>query len=192
MHKTQSGGGVTNRSDVAAAIDADQILDELAWQVRPPRRIPTGRNALRSEQSLWQKFKATVDPGSAEEIFLPVNTRARRRAAEQADRRDTRKGIRNWKRRELAKERAASDLANLFRQIDAPKGEVGAIDRDRARRAISARVRYLRDQDQIRYDRAWTARQANRDLPAPSAVISHDAIIAQLRAVAATVSPKAD
>ncbi len=147
----------------------------------PLLHVPTGRAAQQSAQDRWKNFQKNED----KDAFLPISARQQRRAAQAAARRQAKRGTRAFKRRELLKESAASDLANLFNQIDGHV-KVDPIARLRARNAIAARVKFLRDQQQAQYDRQIAARQKDRDLPAPGKVASHEEIEAQLRAVAKT------
>ncbi len=163
----------------------------------PLLHVPTGRAAQQSAQDRWKNFQKNED----KDAFLPISARQQRRAAQAASRRQAKRGTRAFKRRELLKETAASDLANLFNQIDGHI-KVDPIARLRARNAIAARVKFLRDQQQAQYDRQIAARgggphplrrrghvplrQKDRDLPAPGKVASHEEIEAQLRAVAKT------
>lgn len=120
------------------------------------------------------------------DLLLPRPGRAQRRAQERAQRGDTRRMQRNYTRRMLAFEREASDLANLYDIVDR-KVPARTIVRHRAQQRIQARVMAIVEADRKRYEREWEARQADRRLPAPKPVISHDTANNQLRASLKTV-----
>lgn len=149
-------------------------------------RIPTGSRARQALQDWTKNLAKKVDPG--EDEFFPIDTRSAKRRQLREEKRQAKRGRRAYVRQELAKERAASDLANLFRIVDreVPSRRSAYY---RANEAINARIRYIRDQDQVRYDNEWAARQANRDLPAPKPVIRHDEVYKQLRALAEPAAP---
>jgi 3-deoxy-D-manno-octulosonic acid (KDO) 8-phosphate synthase len=126
-----------------------------------------------NQSTLLEKFfpasKKEADP---DEFFIP-NTRKRRRLEEAAEKRQAKKGRRAFVRRELARERAASDLANLFAILDGeganPRGK------ERAGAAIAARIDYL------------FLETLHAD---PDSEITEAQIEQQLRAVAATAKAK--
>lgn len=149
-------------------------------------RIPTGSRARQALQDRIKNLAKIVDPG--EDEFFPIDTRSAKRRQVREEKRQAKRGRRAYVRQELAKERAASDLANLFRIVDREVPSSRAAYQ-RANDAIAARIRYIRDQNEVRYGGEWAARQANRDLPAPKPVIRHDEVYKQLRALAEPVTP---
>lgn len=101
--------------------------------------VPTGRNAQRSVAALQANYQK--DPEAGKDIFFPLETRQARRFHKAEEKRQTRRGRRAYVRRELAKERAASDLANLFALRDGQGPPIAP--RMRASVAINARIKYL-------------------------------------------------
>lgn len=105
-------------------------------------RVPTGRNAVRSQQSLFKRLTDTDD----QTIALPVNSRAQRRARAAGEARSRRKGRRAFVRQELAKEREANQLAQLFNIVDNRVPASMAVW-GRANAALEARKEFLADQE---------------------------------------------
>jgi hypothetical protein len=105
--------------------------------VRPG--VKTGKAAQQSFADLWKRQQKHPD----EERFLPVQSRAARRAQQATQRKARVRGQRDWRRRERLKEIATSDLANLFNIAD---GHVPARPRVRALAVerLEARVQDLR------------------------------------------------
>lgn len=95
--------------------------------------------------------------------------RAGRRAAERAQQRRRRKAQRDYVRREWAREREVSDLANLFAIVDG-KVPTQTPGDPRAYAAIDARVNHLQEKQ----------REAGQEIE------DHNAIVDRLRDLAAT------
>ncbi len=106
------------------------------------------------------------------DAFFPLARRARRRHAQQQAKANQRRGQRLYVRRELVKERAASDLANLFHILDAGPDHPFY---QRAGAAIEARHDYLLTE----------ALKAD-----PDSELATAEIISQLRAVASTADTR--
>lgn len=123
-------------------------------------------------------------PKPGRDDFVVVDLRKLRRDRDAADRRALKKGRRNFKRRELAKEREAGDLAQFF---NLAKGLVPASSwrmKFRANQAINRRIRRIVDADRARYDSELEARRKDRDLPAPQPPVRHEVVRAQLESIA--------
>jgi len=162
-------------------------------EIRDAGAVLTGPRARDSWAKISKAWAAKPEADRDAEAFLPRDDRRSRREHDRAMRRERRKSQRAFTRRELAKESAARDLLNLFLLADG-KEPTSAQRRNQAKWAIAQRVAYLRGVEQAKYDEQISARQHDRRLPAPSPVRSHEAIEAELRALAATVTlptPKA-
>lgn len=156
-------------------------------KVDSARPVLTGRNASKSEQARVANF--LKDGGEDKDVFLPLRARAQRRNQVANSKRQYKRGRRAFVRREWSKEREANQLAQLFNIVDrlvpaSPRMRL------RAQEAISARIVFLRDLQQAAYDKQIKARQANRDLPAPSPVQRHEDIERELRGLAKTASTR--
>jgi hypothetical protein len=131
------------------------------------RPVLTGRRATQSFERRAKNF--STNPEKYAETVMPVHARQQRREADRVQQRQAKRGRKLYVRRELAKERAASDLANLFNIIDGRvPGNVA-----RAQRAIDARVDYL----------AIERVRAN-----PDEDFTDAEIVQQLRTIAATAT----
>lgn len=156
--------------------------DEPIYVPAEQRFVKTGADARRSEQARILNVlqdKGDVDP----DLLLPAASRQQRRAHERASETERRKGVKRYKDRAIRTESDAAHLAQLFNVAD---GLVPArpLVRQRARDAIAHRVAAVVQADRMRYQREETARRANRDLPAPKPVVSHDKVRAELQLIA--------
>ncbi len=154
-------------------------------EISPFAPAPTGSNAQRSLADRWRRFLA--GDKKDKDAFFPVEARRTRRAQARQRATEQRKHQKGYYRRELAKEKAARDLLNLFQIADGAV-ESNPIMRHRAEQRILARIKYLRDEQQKAYDTAIEARQKDRSLPAPSPIASHEEIRAQLWKIAQTAT----
>ncbi len=132
----QSLQGFTEGDDaLEKALDAASDYD-LGFPFKPAK---TGKAATQSFADVWKREQKRPD----EERFLPVQSRAARRAQKAREAKAQARGQRDWRRRERLKEIATSDLANLFNIVD---GFTPARPQtvELARQRIDARVADLR------------------------------------------------